>query len=371
MENLRITIFLFLILLACDAPYWIDEPIAIGESSEPVVISIISPDSIPKVFLYITNSDERTYNEWINQLESATVSIEANDEIIPMVLNPDYRLDSQYGPPYASGFNSASPMFIPENDLIRITDGTYTVKASIPGFDNIIQGSSEIPDQISTTFIEIDNFHTLIETRTNSQFIQANEGDDPELVIFGWTYEYSGKLKLLINDPENLGDLYNLSMINKTSIGLQLGGDFSINLPFDPVYQFYTQDRDIGIPRYFDYGGDFSFSDAVFNGEQKELEIEFMTSIYVSAEIGDTTYYYPDLINLQVVSEDFYAYIRSGKAQRTQQQLPFSEPVPVYSNMSNRVGITAGYRTIFSYEQTINTNKKSLFQLLNERGLNE
>ncbi len=355
MGNLRITFFLFLILLACDAPYWIDEPINIGDSSEPVVISIISPDSIPKVFLHITNSDERTYNERINQLESATVSIETNNEIIPMVLNPDYTLDSQYGPPYASGFNSASPMFIPENDLLRITDGTYTVKASIPGFDDIIQGSSEIPRQISTSFIEIDNFHTLIETRENSIYTESSDGaGDGEWIILSWTYEYAGKLKLLINDPEDLGDLYNLNMLYKTSVGLQSGSAFSVNLPYYPVYQSYSQDRDVGIPSYFDYFADFSFSDGVFNGEQKVLEIEFDTSINISAETGDTTYSYPDIITLQTVSEDFYEYIRSGKAQRTQQQLPFSEPVPVYSNMSNRLGITAGYRTIFSYEQPIN-----------------
>jgi len=352
MENLRITFLLFLTLLACDAPYWVDEPLNQEMSSQPMVISIISADSIPKVFLHISNSTQTSYKQWINQLESASVSIKSNNEIIPMVLNPNYRNDSQYGPPFASGFNLASPMFIPENDLIRISDGSFTVNASIPGFHEMIHGSSDIPTQISTSFIEIDNFHTLIETRTDSFFVGSIDGsDDGEFMIFGWNYEYAGKLKLLINDPDSIDDLYNISMISKTSIGLQLGADFSVNLPYDPVYQFYNQDRDVGIPRYFDYSGDFSFSDATFNGDQKELEIEYQTSIYISAETGDTTYYYPDFISLQALSEDFYQYIRSGKAQRTQQQLPFSEPVPVFSNMSNKLGITAGYRTIFSFEQ--------------------
>lgn len=103
------------------------------------------------------------------------------------------------------------------------------------------------------------------------------------------------------------------------------------------------------------------FPDDYFKG--KEYSIQFFIDNY---EYGGTSYseYYGNngtsrtiykrrIVHIQHLSKDLYTYLKYLKLYDFYHDNPFAEPVPVYSNVKNGVGIFAGFNddAKFTYEK--------------------
>jgi hypothetical protein len=94
-------------------------------------------------------------------------------------------------------------------------------------------------------------------------------------------------------------------------------------------------------------GNDYHiFPDTYFNG--KEYSVRFRTTpgyfgnTYSYGSYG-TRIYERNEIHIQKLSKDFYNYLKYLKLYRFYHDNPFAEPVPIYSNIKNGIGIFAGY----------------------------
>jgi hypothetical protein len=85
---------------------------------------------------------------------------------------------------------------------------------------------------------------------------------------------------------------------------------------------------------YFSQDGIY-FSNSTFRGAEKEFSI-FVDSQRLTGKDG---------LKLRIISlsEEFYQFARSYQQQQQNAGNPFAEPVPVYSNIENGLGIFAGY----------------------------
>jgi len=94
------------------------------------------------------------------------------------------------------------------------------------------------------------------------------------------------------------------------------------------------------------------FPDDYFDG--KEYAIQFRTNDYgygyysdpynpaIGGYGGAETIYERNVLHIQHLSKEFYTYLKYLKLYQHYQGSPFSEPVPVYSNIKNGIGIFAG-----------------------------
>lgn len=107
------------------------------------------------------------------------------------------------------------------------------------------------------------------------------------------------------------------------------------------------------------------FPDDYFNG--KEVSVKFRTnpSYYGDPSnpgmhgygygYGTTQIYERNEIHVQKLSKDLYNYLKYLKLYNFYHDNPFAEPVPIYSNVKNGIGIFAGYNdeTKLQYEKKL------------------
>lgn len=85
------------------------------------------------------------------------------------------------------------------------------------------------------------------------------------------------------------------------------------------------------------------FTDETINGKEREISIYFsMNTTELDTTIGEFLVY---RIELQSITKDMYYYLKSIDQQAIMYQFPFAEPIPVYSNVENGIGVFGSYST--------------------------
>lgn len=154
-----------------------------------------------------------------------------------------------------------------------------------------------------------------------------------------------------------------LNQVQKKEVSYSLQSKYYWIMTEDPVFKsvynnFGDEDViDIG-PRN-DY---FIFPDDYFDGKEYTLQLSISKNIFTY--YGSGAYYQPygggpnnknDIISERTtlyvhrLSKDFYNYMKSLKLYDHYRDFPFAEPVPVYSNVKNGVGIFAGFNNESKY----------------------
>ena len=142
-------------------------------------------------------------------------------------------------------------------------------------------------------------------------------------------YNMKVRLALKLNDPQG-SDYYNLYP----------QGALSGFTSSDPVFANLTSVDDIedvfgGENEYYGYGPYNSFADKFFDGSEYSLSME------VSYYGGD--YYEPFIVEVTCLDVNLYQYLKSYKAYSNTDPDSmvgmFTEPVQVYSNVRNAIGV--------------------------------
>ncbi len=297
MRTLCSTTAMLTIILACtgcETTVQVDLP---PHESQLVVNGFFAPDSLWQVRL--SNTVSFTDVTRLAVVDNAVVEVWANDQKLTTLASIGAgRYKSAFSPPSSTG--------------------RYTLKVQADGFEPI-EGEGYLPEETAQASLEY-------------RFISINE-EQSEI-----------KYSLILQDAPDRTNYYSLYALQRFVI--RNNGELIDDQTFrwsiktnDPVLT--NSDFFDAEPSYFDQ---VVFDDNLFNG--RTYELDFAIDYYSIGVDGppEITYELSTNIVLLEMSEDMFTFWQTADRQRDAANDPFSEPVQVYSNMSNGFGIFAGYR---------------------------
>ncbi len=297
-----LSISLILAFSACEKKLDIDIP----EGEKHIVVNgLITPDSLLTVS--VSKSQNILEDDDISFLTDAVVKLFGNDIFVENLLHVN------------------SGVYI--STLIPEIGVNYKINVD---YNNL---KSVVADMILKNPVEIVSVDTTVEVHTNDY----GGGD---------TYkEYEIHYKIKIEDDGNTNDYYflALSLIQPlyeydeygllTFVGYEETNEyFNTN---DPVFRDNNE---------FTLDGMFGsvFTDELFNGTQYTVNISTGYSFgnYTGKLDGEE---YLIKVKLLTVTEDIYRYITSYNLNQKTKYDPFAQPVQIYSNIENGLGLFSGY----------------------------
>ena len=154
------------------------------------------------------------------------------------------------------------------------------------------------------------------------------------------------ELSLTFTDPPQIENYYRITIHHD-----QLGDS-------DQASSLYLSSNDLIIRSVFgqDDGLDNTpdneyliFNDRLIDGKNYKLQLSFSDSeFYEGYDDQNSNYYKNYKLRLHSISKDFYLYLKSRNLESWVADDPFSEPVPVFSNIIGGGGVLGAYSTSFS-----------------------
>jgi len=301
-----------------------------GEVTDPLVVvnSFLMPDSVIKVELSKSRFflDQKTDFDRIN---NATVSITVNSqytEYLRFVNNGMYT--GNYKP---------------------LPGDSVALLIKVPGKEDV---KSSVVVQYPSTILSVD-------TLSRKQ-VGRFEGQIYNDTVIAWVTQYELEMGIRIKDPAKIKNFYRLSVFYRTEYP-----DYPEHV--DGYYMYINLQ---GVGNETSSGGilglvegvnnaDFHvFPDDLFDG--KEIIIRFKISEYILEPSPGYEYLFekPTIpvktsytINLQSIPRATYLYLKSKDAAERVFETIFTEPVQIYSNIENGIGIFGA----------ITNNRKTLY----------
>ncbi|MEZ4702254.1 MAG: DUF4249 domain-containing protein [Rhodothermales bacterium] len=205
----------------------------------------------------------------------------------------------------------------------------YTLRVSAPGYASV-EAISAVPAPVAIAS------HTFQDSVLFDQ-------NGPEASI--------GEMRIRLVDPGDARTYYRLRVQVETADGAGFfPAQFDVN---QDIRSAYGRDANLG------FGSDqyvlplterIVFDDAFFDGQTYELQVRFFTTdLFGLSFAGDEGSRSPGFVRLLVdtITEADYRAERSRDLQDQQRDNPFSEPVPIFTNVRDGLGLFAGFHTVF------------------------
>lgn len=197
---------------------------------------------------------------------------------------------------------------------------SYTLRVSVPGYESV-EGSDRLPREA-----QVVSFADTSVTDANG--LRAVE------------------LRLEIDDPGSEKNYYGLFVVQGAARVDAAAGSVQ---PIPPTLKTYESDDPVlesVLSEYLDpemrqYRTAF-FNDETFDGVRKAIDFRLTYRPPDMAEQVQTLRTFA--VVLLSASEHLYRYWSTADRQLAGNENPFAEPVRVHSNMSNELGIFAGFR---------------------------
>lgn len=292
-----------LFTISCETIVELDMPI-----HQPVIVlnSTLEPDSVCNVFL--SHSRGAFDENIINTIKDANVTLSYED--LSFDLHQDSIVD----------YSEVTYYYTHPNKLISSLE--YDIEVNHSDYKSVFS-STRIPQKINLLNYEINSFDTteLRPTRLKLHFIDNTNEDNYYRIRLFAPIEYED------------GDYY---WDDKWS-----QYDFNKFVKYTEI-ELYSNDpslSDGSIPweGYSFTGSEAFFTDDLFDGEQKELVFDLDLDLNNFAA-GDSLF-----LEFTSFSEDAYNYMYSVRRSQNSFVSPFgTEPVSIYSNIENGIGIFMG-----------------------------
>lgn len=292
---------LILIFASCEKKLDINLP----DSEKHIVLNgIINPDSLIKV--RISKSQNVLDNSDIEYLSEADVKLFKDGEFLE-------NLTSTGSGYFISSIN-------PEINAVYKLTVDYSVLNSV-STQNVLRNPVSI--------ISVDT----------SKHITINDYGD------GYTdTAITMDFKIKLHDNANTSEFLFLSLTSMKPVY-----DYNGDIPYLTGYEEVSEYFDSNDPVFRDGNNDFTiekssgkiFKDELFNGNDYEIEvnIQHYFSMYQPEHFDSSMFY----IKLYTVSEDFYKYVKSYNLNQQSEYDPFAQPVQVFTNIENGLGLFTGY----------------------------
>lgn len=286
-----------------------------------VVNSILSPDSAVKVHV----SESKFFLKDDSSFENV------NDAIVNLWVN-----GSLYEQLLSTGQGFYTGNYIPKaGDIIKIT-------AKNNKFPEV-NAESEIVQ--ATPIVSVD---TMIHV---SDIYPIVNGYGNYLDTIGYSKMTEMKISLKFNDPPNQKNYY--------KIAVKLNQEYSDGSKYMRNYYFSSDDlvfgntTEAGIFDESSYRLYHEFNDDLFDGKNYSLKLNtsFISIVYDNNPSGGTSDLEPVeivknelILELQSISKSYYLYLKTRNAGSSVIDF-FSEPVQIYSNIEDGIGILGSYNT--------------------------
>jgi hypothetical protein len=289
--------------------------------------------------------------------------------VLNCILNPDYEIrtilsKSQFfllkNPEYEKGIVGAK-VYLWQNGKI-IAEGTsesgglyggftpsvgdkIKITAEHPDYPSIESEEIEIPAPvpvINIDTVDVKCYATEYSAIYTDSYTDGYQNDmmDIENMYVAITYS---KVKITFNDPEKIKNYYRVYL----EISDKYDGEYEPNRRVN----FYSNDivfgsSSMGVANTSAYN---EFNDLLFDGEKYTLTLCFYDERSYSK--NDTIYYYKNIperrevtVRLESLCESYYNYLSSLSLYNSNFDGGFfSEPVQIYSNIKDGMGILGAY----------------------------
>ena len=268
------------------------------------------------------------------------------DVTIPkLVINSIFVSDSTFKVHVSSSRSviDTSPFQNIEDAIVTIKDNNGTIIETLNHLDNGFYAGQTYPsqNQIYTLDVNHPNYNNISASDSLPSPITINNVDTSTIIdpING------DRLQITMNfdDPENSQNYY---LIETYSVNeyLVIKNSDTTDYELDTTKQYMVLTDEV-----FQNGGSpwreqGLFNDLLFNGQNKELELEIPFEDYSEIESG-YEWSYKTLgvrIYLHNISKSYYYYRTSLELYQSASGNPFAQPVQVYSNIENGFGVFAG-----------------------------
>ncbi len=207
------------------------------------------------------------------------------------------------------------PFPVYRSSVIPQAGTTYAVNAQVPNFE-IVNATSSIPEPIPINSLSIDS----IATREDPQSGMTNL-----------------RFTIMVNftDPVSQKDFYHLKVFQEVLRFEVEAGDTTITRSQRKEENFnFVLNNNMVVS----FDGGLLFNDEQFTDEDINMSFNLSLSLDPTFEkLGIT------LVELRAASEDYYLYYTSLSRQLVHQNEPLTDPVILYNNIDNGLGIFAGY----------------------------
>lgn len=300
-HSIKLLIIILFFNVSCRKIIDIDIP---AKDRKIVINSLICTDSVIKV--NISRSLNILDIVDFKYLSNAEVNLYENDLDIGRL---DYKSNGTY----------LLPGFYPTENR------NYRIKVSVPEMKTAT-AEAFIPKQL----------HWPITIDTSMGVTTG----DPFYAGYYYCYEQSVNCVIRFKDDGNTENYYWFNIWgNRTSHiwDYQYSEDSLIN---EPSYLYFNSDDPI-IDSWVKWGErGFVFSDKLYNGKNIEFKISICKDAFGES---DTIVVYFNLCN---INKDYYLYTKSLEMHMEVQEDPIAEPVQVYTNVENGLGIFSGYSAL-------------------------
>lgn len=286
-----------------------------GEKSDPltVVNSIITPDSLfwVEVSKSLHISDAVAFPKVVN----AGVDIYENGKFVSTLKH------------LHDGFYSG--------DFKPVAGKEYEIKVETGEVN--VSAKTTIPETVKITSLKLDS-------------VQDQDGME------------NTELTLRFNDPEEMKNYYKVSALVVNEYAAENNGEYAVAT--DSYWaKLSSNDRVIvatfGQQDAFDDSSINSYSiftDDLINGVSYDLKVLTNTSGYANnTENKVTNIKY--VVYLNSISEEYFYYLKSRSKNSWYKDDPFSEPMPIYSNIKGGVGILGAYSAFVDSISVVNDAK--------------
>jgi len=285
-----ITSGLVFFILACTQIVDVDVPI-----SQPkiVVNSLFNPDSV----WVVSVSTSR------NILDNGSFGFPSGAEVT--ILDENEMLVSKLHQINEGDFGRYKGIF--RSDEKPESGKLYTVRVIAPN-NPIVTSKGKAPEAISITQLEIDSLNDIsFQVTFNDPVSQVNY------------YLFRVQMRVVREYSRYRSDIQQFEMVRDTS-NIQI-----------PLYESSTN--------LLGNNETLVITDTKFNGKLTTLKFYTYGSWYTEVlEAGLVTY---------SLSEEYYKYLTTLDLQRSTDGDPFAQPVKVFTNVNNGLGIFAGYSTSY------------------------
>ncbi len=299
---ITLSIISSIIIINCDSPANIDFS---KHKSQLVANSFFNPDSVWTVNL--SSSIGAFEDDEIKVINNAEVEIWNNDILLatlPNVGEGKFQISS----------------------LKPVAGGKYTLKVYSQGYDNIRA------EEITPFVVSIESVESNISIDTSQNNFTAN-------ISINFTFA----------DLSSVLNFYTIALFINTNevTNLQAWLSTSDEVVLESVRDIFSEEPG---DEYSSHT--FLFSDKLFNGQHKTINISSEFFMFEEENITEIK------LVLSNISKAYYDYTRTMELKLYRGNDPFAEPVLIYENIENGLGIFAGYNSSSATIQVDDKNKK-------------
>ena len=272
----------------------------------------------------------------ITSIKDATIILYENDiELGQMLIDSTPQPIQLTHTVFPNNYHHHDTVYYYYYDTYPNAGSTYSIQVSHPDYKTAF-ATTRMPEELNFLSVELftdTTVSTLPHTGYYNTAFNIHFNDNPLEKNFYRTvlYNYWGNVDLA---KDYFGEL---SLHTTDSAG-------AVRLHSNDASLMYT---DLGLsldyPEYFFSGHHAMFDDDLFNGETKDLSFHVEYDLEQGCLWNDQQF-----LLMAVYNEDAYYYFKSIAKSNSFLNTPInSEPVPIYSNIENGVGIFAGYSILF------------------------